>query len=81
MQIVESGGSLKTKSLRAVADWHNRRHGVSGEDRGVAEIFETAFGVRESLIHTANPGDSNPRATGKSPVAPSTYRQQSHVRQ
>src|ERR1700722_1322949 len=33
--------------------------GVSSEDGGIAEIFETAVAVRAVSIPTANPGDSN----------------------
>ena len=63
MQIVEFGRKFEHKvvacgrilGVTAV-------DGVSGEDGGIAEIFEAAVAVRANSIHTANPGDSNARA-------------------
>ena len=67
MQIVEFGRKFEDEvAARGRILGITAVDGVSGEDRGVAEIFETAFAVRAISIHTANPGDSNPRAQSAS---------------
>ncbi len=40
-------------------------HRVAGEDRGVAQIFETKLAVGASAIHAADPRDPHPRACRK----------------
>lgn len=65
MQVVERAGKRKHEILtRQRIFGITAVHGVSGEDRSVAKIFEPAAAIRTDAIDAADPGNADSR-TGR----------------